>query len=96
MSSSSRLWSVLFVAAWIRGSCQSPPQWRELRSSEYGFGRLWEEFEDIGRSQGYPPDDQVTDRGLRIYQSKWRTIEAAFGNAHRTRLHAEFEITRPK
>lgn len=75
----------------MAGACQAPPVWREVRTDE-GFGRLWEEFEDVAVSQGFPADGEHTDRGLRVYRSKWRTIEAAFGNAERTRLHAEFEL----
>lgn len=58
------------------------------------FEQVWSEVQAVAALHGYQRDPKVTDDGLRIYQSKWKTRTFGFGNTERTRVRAEVE--RPK
>lgn len=65
--------------------------WRELEVTTVNFQEAWEAFERFARQSGHGPDQQATDRGLRVYQSRWRSRELGFRNTRRTRVRAQFE-----
>ncbi|MBK8974703.1 MAG: hypothetical protein IPM29_02145 [Planctomycetes bacterium] len=77
------------LLALLLAGCTAPASWRTV-DSPLPFGDLWEQFTDVAWRQGYDEDPARTDRGTRVFVSKWRTREAAFGQAVRTRLHGKF------
>lgn len=74
----------------VAAGCSAPAHWQTI-GSKRPFGALWTEFVEVARSQGYRAEPLETDRGRRVYLSKWRTREGAFRTARRSRLHGRFE-----
>lgn len=80
----------LLSGLWSCGA--APASWSTVEA-DVGFGEFWEGFASIAERQGYPIDFSQSDRGLRVYVSKWRTTPAPFAMGRRTRLHGRFERT---
>lgn len=78
------------VLALAFAGCSSPPKPLELEIP-LGFGETWEHFADIADRSGFRLDPSGTDRGLRVFVSRWRESPAPFGKGVRTRLHGAFE-----
>ncbi len=81
--------SLLLLLASL-ASCTSPPKPLEIEVP-LGFGEAWEHFVDVANRAGFRQDTGETDRGLRVFVSRWRESPAPFGKGSRTRLHGEFE-----
>lgn len=67
--------------------------WREVDVGDVPLGDAWRAIEEMSAVDGYPTDPASTDRGLREFTSKWRSVELPFRRANRRRVHARFEKT---
>ncbi len=72
-------------------SCGTSWEWQEVNAGEMAFEDVWVAMVDVAQVDGYPIDQATTDRGMKIFQSRWRTIELPFRQGSRKRVHAEFE-----
>ncbi|MHC5063389.1 MAG: hypothetical protein ACYTG5_05390 [Planctomycetota bacterium] len=63
--------------------------WRSV-DKDLPFEDLWLELGRLGQLHGFPPDLGQTDRGNRVYVSRWREYPAPFRFGRRSRLHAKF------
>jgi hypothetical protein len=71
-------------------ACSAPESWRSVEVDS-SFGETWTAFGEIATTNGYRMDEDESDRGLRIFTSRWRASPAPFRKGARTRLHARFE-----
>ncbi len=69
--------------------CSTPPK-PVILETPTGFGELWEGFVDIAERSGYHLDLVNSDRGRRVFVSRWLERPAPFGMGNRTRLHGKF------
>lgn len=83
------------LAVSLAAACSSPPTPLELEVP-LGFGETWEHFADVAERSGFRMDPVASDRGLRIFISRWRESPAPFGKGVRTRLQGRFERVEPK
>lgn len=65
--------------------------WQEVNAGPLAFEDVWGAVEDVAQVDGYPVDQAATDRGLKVFQTRWRTRELPFRMGQRKRVHAEFE-----
>jgi hypothetical protein len=75
----------------VPAACTAPVTWREL-PTRASFGDVWQALTETARLRRFYEDPLETDRGLRVYVSKWNTTTGVFANqARRTRLHARID-----
>ena len=82
--------SLLSLALCLATAC-SWTSYRELETIPLSKGQVWRGISEVASTGGWPSDPAVTDEGLGIYQSRWRTRVLALGHAGRTRLRVEVE-----
>lgn len=70
-------------------ACGSTATWRSVEKN-LPFEDLWLELMRLGQLHGFPPDIGETDRGKRVYLSRWREYPAPFRYGRRSRLHVKF------
>ena len=70
-------------------SCGTHFEYAELRVGDVPFARVWEGLDYVCRTDGFRVDSAASDRGLGIYETRWRERTLALGHAGRRRLHAE-------
>ncbi len=89
-----RLLPILLLSMLTVSCASSRRDWRELALPDVPLQDAWGTFERYARQTGHPAEPQETDRGLRIYVSKWSTRPMSIGRrggmGGRTRLRAEF------
>lgn len=72
-------------------SCGSVRQWRELKTEPMTRGAAWNRFVEVVTARdSWLSDPSETDRGLGIWQSRWRVREKERNFPIRNRLRAEF------
>jgi hypothetical protein len=75
----------------LAAACGTPRlEWRDLELGERDFEQVWTVFDAVSRQTGHPPATE-TDRGLRVYVSRWRERALGFGRTRRTRVRGEFD-----
>jgi len=80
------------TALFLGMSCTAfSPTWRSVDAGPVPFEDAWEGFEQVAKIDGFAEDPADTDRGMRLFVSKWRTRVLPFGEGRRRRVHAEFE-----
>jgi len=91
-------WPALFALSGLvlLSSCGVVFQYQEVELGPQPFDDVWDAVVEVAAADGYPEDPAGTDRGLRIFESRWRTQAVPFrlGSVHRgarRRVHAEFE-----
>lgn len=66
--------------------------WHELETPPLAFQDVWTSILLTARSDGYVEDVTSTDRGLRVFQSKWVDRGGfGFGRSKRTKMHVEVD-----
>jgi hypothetical protein len=71
-------------------ACGVVRDWRELRSAPMAYGECFDGLVFVASGAGFSSDASVTDRGLGIWQSRWRTrIEPVKRHPVRYRFLAE-------
>ena len=78
------------LALCLASAC-SFTSYSEIETIPLTKGQVWRGVSEVANSGGWPSDRAVTDEGLGIYQSRWRTRVLAMGDAGRTRLRVEME-----
>ena len=85
----------LALLAPLAGCLLNPPAtWNEFHVSERPFEQVWLAVVEKAALNGFKPEvagPDATDRGMRVYHSKWVSREYGFRNTLRRRVHAEFE-----
>lgn len=73
----------------LLASCGLTASWQSVEKN-LPFEDLWLEMGRLAGLHGFPPDLGETDRGNRVYVSRWREYPAPFRFGRRSRLHAKF------
>ena len=84
-----RCWSLfplLFVA------CGTVHDWRELRTEPMPIGSAYEGLAFVASGDGFAVDNSKSDRGLGIWQSRWRPRVLDDRHPGRYRLRAEILV----
>jgi len=85
----------LFVLLVTIAGCSSQRlEWREFDTPALPFEEVWTTLVAKASMNGFGPKstgEEPTDRGLRVFHSKWVTREYGFRNTSRKRMHAEFQ-----
>lgn len=91
-------WPALFglFGLLLLASCGVVFQYQEVQVGPQPFDDVWDAVVEVAAVDGYPVDSARTDRGLRVFESLWKTQAVPFrlGSTHRgrrRRVHAEFE-----
>lgn len=88
-----RSWSLLLLAVLLLSACETRRYWREIDSPPLTFEEVWVTVLDKAAVNGFTAQttgDMATDRGLKVFHSKWITRVKGFGPSVRMRMHAEF------
>jgi hypothetical protein len=83
--------AVSLLACLAASACHTPPTWREADLGPVAFEDAWDGLVQIAAVDGFPLDQADTDRGHKVFASRWRRREIGFGRIARQRVHAEFE-----
>lgn len=71
-------------------SCGIVRDWRELQTAPMTLGECMDGIVHVANGVGFSSDDSVTDRGMGIWQSRWRfRVLPPVGRPARYRLRAE-------
>ena len=85
-----------FVAATLLSlllaACGSVREWREMRTDPMTIGECYNGFHFIATNDGFRVDTSKTDRGLGIWQSRWRMRDGERHFRLRFRLKAEILV----
>ena len=74
-------------------SCGTVRDWRELQTAPMPLGEAFDGLEHVATGVGFAADASVTDRGMGIWQSRWRErIEPVKRHPARYRLRAEILV----
>ncbi len=73
-------------------SCGLVRDWRELRTSPMTIGECQDGLIHVATGAAFTSDDSVTDRGLGIWQSRWRFRVLDNRHPARYRLRAEILV----
>jgi hypothetical protein len=90
LSSAVRYIAAAVFALVTAGCFGGSAQWREVNVGKVPLGDAWTAMEEIAAVDGYPVDAAATDRGLREFTSRWRSVELPFRKGSRRRVHARF------
>ncbi len=63
-----------------------------MKSEPMTFGECYDGVEFLATRDGFTPDPLVCDRGVGMWQSRWRERQIGLGRAGRFRLKAEVLI----
>lgn len=78
------------LLAVLFASCGLVHDWRELQTEPMSIGACFDGVEHCARGMKFVSDDSVTDRGLGIWQSRWRQrVKPPVGKPARYRLRVE-------
>jgi hypothetical protein len=75
-------------------ACGTSHDWRVIDAPAHSFATVYDAVGELAVSDGFRPDPAVCDRGLGIWQSRWRNRTLGLGRAGRSRLHAEIQKPR--
>lgn len=70
-------------------ACGTSRNWQEVHTVPMRFAQVWEGVDFVARTDGFLPDPAESDRGLGVYQTRWRRQTLMLGRAGRYRLRAE-------
>ena len=70
-------------------ACGTITDWREMQTAPMTFGECWEGFVYIATHDSFLPDTSACDRGLGLWQSRWRERQGDRFRPIRYRLRAE-------
>lgn len=73
-------------------ACGTVTDWRELRSAPMTFGACYDGLVFIATRDGFTADTLACDRGVGIWQSRWRERQLGLNRPGRYRLRAEVMI----
>ena len=74
-------------------SCGLVRDWRELQTEPMPIGACFDGVDHCARGMKFVSDDSVTDRGLGIWQSRWRQrVKPPVGRPARYRLRVEILV----
>lgn len=65
--------------------------WQEVASPPAPFEEVWDAVRNTAQVNQYTEDTRASDRGLGVFQTRWKTAELPFGRGRRSRLRAEIE-----
>lgn len=78
------------------GACNMAKNWTELRTGPMPIAQVYDNVEFVATSDGFRPSPPDCDRGLGIWQSRWRRRAQQDGRPGRTRLRVEIESLDPQ
>jgi hypothetical protein len=78
----------------VFASCGTIREWQELQSGPMPIGECYEAIAYIAGSSGFAADTPNCDRGLGVWQSRWRGRQLGLGHPGRYRLRAEIDVER--
>ncbi len=83
---------LLFVPC-LLASCGTVRSWRELQTEPMTLGEAFDGLVHVANGAGFTSDASVTDRGMGVWQSRWRTrVLPPVGHPARFRLRAEILV----
>lgn len=83
----------LCVLPFLFASCGLVRDWRELETEPMPIGECFDGVAHCATGMRFTSDDSVTDRGLGIWQSRWRQrVKPPVGHPARYRLRVEILV----
>jgi hypothetical protein len=73
----------------LLGACGTVRDWREVKSAPMSLGDCYQGLAFIAQNSGFAADEAACDRGLGIWQSRWKMRQLGLGRPGRYRLRAE-------
>lgn len=86
--------SLILSCLLLPGCLAKPAEWREFDTPAVPFEEVWRTVLEKAQMNGFfsqTSGDESTDRGLRVFRSRWVTREYGFRNTSRRRMEANFE-----
>lgn len=88
-----RVAALAFAVIPLAGACSTAKDWKEVRSAPMPYADVYDGVEAVANGGGLSADRGVCDRGLGIWQSRWRQRTLAMhGRPGRFRLRAEVDV----
>jgi hypothetical protein len=87
-----RLRCLPFVALPLLVSCEAVRDWRMLQTDPMPIGQAFDGLVYVASGQGFVSDASVTDRGMGIWQSRWKQRILDTRHPGRFRLRAEILV----
>lgn len=84
-------WWLFLGGVSLLGSCRTAFQWQEVRSGPATRAEVYDAVDFVARGDGFLPGP-TCDRGLGIWESKWRYRQLGLGRPGRYRLRSELLI----
>lgn len=81
--------SAFLLPFFLLASCSMVKDWREIRTAPMSYGQCFDGLSYVANGDGFTADLIESDRGLGIYQSRWRQLPLALNRPGRYRLYAE-------
>jgi hypothetical protein len=72
-------------------ACNTVKSWQELETGPMTFAEVYDGVDFIARADGFTVSTGESDRGLGIWQSRWRHRQLGLNRPGRFRLRAELE-----
>jgi hypothetical protein len=80
----------LLLSLTFLASCTNITEWREMRTAPMKYAECYDGVVDIATHNGFTADTTISDRGLGVWQSRWRErVADNAGRSGRYRLRAE-------
>lgn len=77
------------LSTFLLTACGTVRDWRELRTDPMPLGACYDGLEFVATRSGFTADASVSDRGLGVWQSRWRARVLDDKHPGRYRLRAE-------
>ncbi len=86
-----RLISYCLLTCLLTSCFGSSFAYREVEVPDMASGVVWSRAVQAVKRHGYKTDVAATDKGLLVYQSRWKGAAGAFRRAERRRMRMEIE-----
>ncbi|MGE3175595.1 MAG: hypothetical protein AB7O97_23425 [Planctomycetota bacterium] len=73
-------------------ACGTVREWQELQTGPASRAEVYDAVEFLARTDGFAPEVGACDRGLAVWESRWRFRQLGLGRPGRFRLRAEILI----
>jgi hypothetical protein len=64
-------------------------EFREVEIADYSGAEIWRQIKEFAKTRGFREDREETDRGRKIYQSRWVGQSVSFRRGSRMRFFAQ-------
>jgi len=78
-----------FLVLFVLAGCGTISDWREAKSAPMSLGDCYDGLIFVANSTGFTADVTACDRGLGLWQSRWKLRQLGLNRPGRYRLRAE-------